>query len=69
MAFENSSTRANVNWTGFVRAEESGTSFLLFTNKVTAHILPKRCFASEPDIASLRALLRTNVAKAKMQSC
>ena len=68
MEFESSSTRASVNWTGFVRAEESGTSFLLFTNKVAAHILPKRCFTSEPDITSRRELLRTKVAKAKIQS-
>jgi H+/Cl- antiporter ClcA len=68
MEFENSSTRATVNWTGFVRAEESRTSFLLFTNKVAAHILPKLCFASETDIVSLRQLLRNNIAKSKMQS-
>lgn len=68
MEFENSSTRAAVNWTGFFSAEESGTSFLLFTNKVAAHILPKRCFAGDSEIASLRELLRANVPKANLQS-
>jgi hypothetical protein len=68
MGFENSTTRASVNWTGFARAEESGTSFLLFTSKVAAHILPKRCFKSESDMAWLRDLLRNNVAKVKMKN-
>lgn len=67
MEFENSSTRATVKWTGFFRAEESDTSFLLFTNKIAAHILPKRCFADDSDISSLRELLRTNVPKSKLK--
>jgi hypothetical protein len=67
MEFENSSTRATVNWTGFVRAEESGSAFLLFPNKVAAHILPKRCFTNEADLAAMRDLLRANVPNAKLQ--
>ncbi|HEY8715329.1 MAG TPA: YcxB family protein, partial [Candidatus Acidoferrum sp.] len=60
-------TKATINWTGFVRAEESGSSILLFTSKVAAHILPKRSFATESDIVLLRELLRANIAKVKMQ--
>lgn len=67
MQFENSSTKAEVNWTGFLTAEESGASFLLFTSKIAAHVLPKRCLASEEDIATLRELLRAHLPNARVR--
>jgi hypothetical protein len=60
--------RGNLAWTGLHRAFETPGVFVLFHDKYTLQAIPKRCFASESDVAAFRELLRKQVPRADLKS-
>ncbi len=56
-------SKVDLQWKAVVDVYESPTAFLLRISKVSAHILPRRCFANEADVATVRKIFRDNVAK------
>lgn len=61
------STDGRMKWSGFVEIRETRQQFLFYPQKAVVHVLPKRSFASDSDIAAFRQLVRTCVPKAKLQ--
>lgn len=53
--------QAHIEWNAFVEARETSKDFLVYPQKLFAHLLPKRFFAGEADMATLRVLLREHV--------
>jgi hypothetical protein len=52
---------ADLNWTAFLRGQETKSCFLLFTTTSLARVIPKRCAASSEEIRSLRELFGRNI--------
>jgi hypothetical protein len=42
-------------WSAFERTIETDTHFLLLLDKLRGHVVPKRCFASDQDVATVRS--------------
>jgi len=60
--------RAEVLWTAFVRARETRDLFLLYINKNLAHVIPKRAFSGENELAEFRGLLRRHLKNVSLRS-
>jgi hypothetical protein len=58
---------SDLQWGAFRHAIEIRSAFLLFTSPSLVQVLPRRCFASETDIAVVRDLLRVHIPKAKLR--
>jgi hypothetical protein len=52
---------ASIAWSNFVRFGESQELFLLFRDWKSAHVIPKRVFASQADVDLLRGYLQARV--------
>jgi len=52
---------ADLNWTAFLRGQETKSCFLLYPTNNIARVIPKRCIASADDIRSLRELFRRHI--------
>ena len=59
--------KSDLQWTAFRNVIEMRSAFLLLSGASLAHILPKRCFASEADIAAMRSMLRVHFPEAKLR--
>lgn len=57
-------TQSKVDWNLWVKFTESREFFFLYQHAQMAHILPKRAFASESEIAAFRDLLAKKIRKA-----
>lgn len=55
-----------VYWSTFKRAVESPDAFFLFLTKYSALVIPKRFFSNPDDIAAVRQLIQTHIAKHKL---
>src|SRR5688500_1273972 len=42
-------------WSAFERTIETDAHFLLLLDKLRGHVVPKRCFASDEDVATVRS--------------
>lgn len=42
-------------WSAFERTTETDAHFLLLLDKLRGHVVPKRCFASDEDVATVRS--------------
>lgn len=65
---ETSISKSDLSWAAIRRVIESSSEFLVFTNPNVAFTLPKRCFKSIQNVASLRELFRCHVPRAKLLS-
>jgi hypothetical protein len=54
-----SGVSGHYDWSNIYRVKET-SSFLVYTSAVSALIVPKRCFQTDVDIASLRQLIQTH---------
>jgi len=54
-------SKGSLSWKALHHVTETRHALLLFHDKYNAQILPKRCFASDSDLTSLRALIRAHV--------
>lgn len=52
-----------MKWEAFIKSKETPNLFLLFLTKQMCHMVPKRAFASEADLESLRVLLSEKIGK------
>lgn len=59
-------SKGDLFWSGLHHVTETRQSFLLFHDKYNAQILPKRYFASDSDVAALRALIQAHVPNTKL---
>jgi hypothetical protein len=64
---ESSVATSDLQWSAFRNVIEMRSAFLLLSGASLAHILPKRCFASEADIVAMRELLSGRFPKAKLR--
>lgn len=60
---ETSVSKVDLQWKAVEDVYESPTALLLRISKVSAHIIPRRCFASEADVETVRKIFHDNVAK------
>jgi YcxB-like protein len=58
---EHSTGKSDLNWTIFVKVVETRDFFLLYPVKSWAYVVPKRCLASQTEIATMRQLLQRHV--------
>jgi hypothetical protein len=65
---ETSISKTDFSWTAIRQVIEMGSEFLVFTNPNIAFTLPKRCFESTQNLASLRELFRAHVPRTKLLS-
>jgi len=54
-------SKGNLSWNSLHHVIETRHAFLLFHDKYNTQVLPKRCFASDSDLAALRALMQVHV--------
>jgi YcxB-like protein len=57
---------SRLNWTAFAEVLETRKYFLLYPQSALAHVLPKRCFASQAEVEAFRQLLRSAALKARL---
>ncbi|MEO6393974.1 MAG: YcxB family protein [Pyrinomonadaceae bacterium] len=55
----------HTKWEAYIKAIETETEFLLYTTTRFSHIVPKRVFASESDIVTVRTLISEKVGLTK----
>jgi hypothetical protein len=67
LSVESSLASANLKWSVFRLVKETRRYFLLYSVANTANVIPKRCFASEPEIGSFRLLVREQVHRVKLR--
>ncbi len=56
-------SNAFMKWEAFIKSKETPNLFLFFITKQMCHMVPKRAFASEADLESLRVLLNEKIGK------
>ena len=59
-------SKGSLSWKALHHVTETRHALLLFHDKYNAQILPKRCFASDSDLASLRMLIQAHVPNTKL---
>jgi hypothetical protein len=60
--------RTSFTWQALTQARETKNAFLLYPSNDIAIILPKRCFSSQDDIATLRSLISEHITKVQLRS-
>jgi hypothetical protein len=68
VTIEVTTARSELQWSSFVQVRETRDFFLLFVRKTMAHIVVKRAFASQEEIAEFRDLVRRHVKKTLLRS-
>ena len=61
-------SKGSLSWNALHHVVETQRGFLLFHDKYTAQVLPKRSFASEPDYAALRVLIQAHVPNTSLRA-
>jgi hypothetical protein len=64
---ESAVAKADLQWEAIRQTIETRFAFLLFAGTNVAQILPKRCYASAAELATMREILRAHVPKAKLR--
>jgi hypothetical protein len=59
--------RAQLQWSSFLRARETSDFFLLYVRESMLHMLPKRAFTSDNEVAAFRTLLRNQIKSASLR--
>lgn len=59
--FQGQHSSATLKWTGVVKWNEGKHTFLVYTSRQRANMIPKRFFASREDIETVRVLMRGKV--------
>ena len=62
-----STGRSELTWQAVAKVRETECQFLLYPQPNIAHILPKRCFSSEAEIAAFRTLVSQHVHKIELR--
>jgi hypothetical protein len=60
LRFESTNATGEYSWSAFARVTETKKSFAISQNDFAGTYIPKRCFGSPGDVASLRQLVRDN---------
>jgi hypothetical protein len=61
VSFKSDVAESKCDWRAFLRVEETPTHFFLYTDKLIAHIVPKRGFEDADHIDRFAAMLRANI--------
>jgi YcxB-like protein len=58
---EMATARSELQWTHFIKAQETGDLFFLYIRKKMAHVVLKRAFSSAESLETFRQLLRRHI--------
>ncbi|MEI8197634.1 MAG: YcxB family protein, partial [Phycisphaerae bacterium] len=61
VTFTSSYCRNEYQWLAFTHFSESATIFLLYTSAITAHVIPKRAFATPADCDAFRQMALSKI--------
>jgi hypothetical protein len=59
---------SHIEWQMYIRARETAAHFLLYSQTRIAHVIPKRCLATNEEVTRLREMVRHQVPSATLQS-
>jgi len=59
---------SNLDWSTYVRVQETAVQFLLYPQTQVAHVIPKRCFESKEQVTRFRQVVRRQVPTASLQT-
>jgi len=58
---EMATARSELQWSNFIKAQETGDLFILYVRKKMAHVILKRAFSSAESLEAFRQLLRRKI--------
>jgi len=68
ISFKNDVSVAICDWRAFLRVDETPTHIFLFYDRLMAHIVPKRAFATAEMAARFVATVRANIKTAEQSA-